>query len=356
MNIDELSIENLRNISKGSWKFHNSGLISIIGKNGTGKTTLLEAIYLVINQSSFRPGNNSTLIKKGEEKASIQSFIKYQGRDLTINIDVGQKLLTTFNGNQVQPRTITQKYNTNLRATLFTPDDVNLIPGPPEKRRSYLDHLASEMSLKYKDELERYEKAVVQRNRLLKQNQIKQDKDFESSLSIWDERVALSGERIVFERIDLLEKLSPQITQAYKELTKKEDSIKIKYQKTWHNSLITSLETAKQEDLKKATTSVGPHRDDIEIFLNQRDSRTQASRGEQRSLALTFILAGHLLMTEEFGEAPVMLLDDITSELDTSRIFGLLENLPKDQVFITSALKLPGLEVSQEIIMETPFT
>ncbi len=356
MNIDELYIENLRNISKGTWKFHNEGLISIIGKNGTGKTTLLEAIYLVINQSSFRPGNNSTLIKKGEEKALIQSVTNYQNRDLAINIDVGQKLLTTFNGNLVQPKTISKKYDINLKATLFTPDDVNLIPGPPEKRRSYLDRLASEMSLKYKDELERYEKAVIQRNRLLKQNQIRQDKDFERSLRVWDERVALSGEQIVFERVNLLEKLSPQITLAYKELTKKEDSVKIKYQKTWHGSLISCLEKAREEDIKKATTSVGPHRDDIEIFLNNRDSRTQASRGEQRSLALTFILSGHLLLTDEFGEAPVMLLDDITSELDISRIFGLLENLPKDQVFITSALKLPGLEVSQEVIMETPFT
>ena len=182
----------------------------------------------------------------------------------------------------------------------------------------------------------------IQKISLLKQAKGRVTTEIENTLNVWDEKFAESGEQLAEERINLLEKLKPEIENILKKFTKNQDSISFEYEQLWEKEqLFEALQTERQTDIRRGITTIGPHRDEIEIKVNNLLSRNHSSQGEQRSLALGLRLAGHELVKTTTGSEPVVLLDDVFSELDDTRCQILIDLLPKKQAILTATGELP---------------
>jgi DNA replication and repair protein RecF len=235
---------------------------------------------------------------------------------------------------------------------VFAPDDLELLKGGPSLRRSYLDR-ALVVERPATDVVRTdFERALKQRNALLKQCRGRLDAAGVLTLDVWDSKLIEAGEQLADLRSDLAKRLGPVITQAYRDVAGEAAEVQLRYQGNWHEQgLGTALAQARDDEVRRGNTLVGPHRDDLSIELNGLPSRTHASQGEQRSLALALRLGVHRLVTERTGVPPVLLLDDVFSELDPFRCSALLAALPVGQTLLSSATALPD-GVSAELIVD----
>ena len=317
------------------------GLTAIIGPNGSGKTNVLEAVGLLATLKSFRGVTADRLIRRGQPAAIVRAEGIRDGRDVLIELEVrGSRVRAQVNRQKLQR---TRDLLGALRITVFAPDDLALIKEGPSIRRDYLDDLAITLDPRRDAIFTDADKVLKQRNALLKQLKGKADESALTTLDVWDEQLSRLGEQVLQIREEVLEALMPRVGAAYALFADKPALVIARYQRSWsHDSLAEALADRREDDLRRAVSTVGPHRDDISLTLDDFDSRTEASQGEQRTLALALRFAGHELVTDRIGEAPLLLLDDVLSELDPDRAAALLDHLPPGQTLLTSATDLPS--------------
>jgi DNA replication and repair protein RecF len=229
-----------------------------------------------------------------------------------------------------------------VRVSVFAPDDLALVKGGPTERRRFLDDLAVALQPSH-DRLRReVERVVRQRTTLLKQAGGRLSDDVAFTLDVWDAKLVEAGEALGALRAAAVDDLDPLVAKAYEHLSGVPSAVRLAYQPPWRRSgLAEALAQSRADDVRRGVTGVGPHRDDLDLDLDGLVARTHASQGEQRSLALSLRLAAHQLVTDRVGEAPLLLLDDVLSELDPARATSLLAHLPPGQVVITTAGPLP---------------
>ena len=239
-----------------------------------------------------------------------------------------------------------------LPVTVFAPDDLALIKAGPQGRREYLDDLL--VGLHPRNDLLRsdLDRILKQRNALLKQaaGNPRPSEDIITTLDVWDQKLAETGTALADARDALVDRLRPTMAGVYDQLAERAAHVAVDYHRSWNGELCAALAAARTEDLRRGITTLGPQRDDLVLTLGGMPSRTHASQGEQRSLALALRLAGHLLLADELGSPPVLLLDDVFSELDADRSRALLESLPPGQALVTTAGQLPPMAHPETVV------
>jgi DNA replication and repair protein RecF len=318
-----------------------SGLTAVVGANGEGKSNLLEAIGYLATCGSFRSAPTEALVRRGAASAVVRAEGIRDDRAVLLEAEIAPGGRSRVMVNR-QRLARTRDLLGALRVTVFAPDDLVLVKDGPSERRRYLDDTL--VALRPRDDAVRgeLERVVRQRNALLKQAGGRSSSEIETTLDVWDAKLVELGESFADKRIALIEVLRPAVVQAYSEVAGRAVEIEMQYESTWRsNGLAVALEEARRDELRRGVTLVGPHRDEIALSIAGLSSRTHASQGEQRSLALALRLAAHTVVTDAIGEPPILLLDDVFSELDPARSRALLEHLPKGQAVLTSAAGLP---------------
>jgi DNA replication and repair protein RecF len=237
-----------------------------------------------------------------------------------------------------------------LRVTVFSPDDLALVKGGPAERRRFLDDALVALAVKYDAIRLELDRILRQRNTLLRQVGGRLDADAETTLDVWDSRLVTTGEQLGRARAALVERAAPYVTGAYAKLAPDGD-VSLGYAPPWRASgLATALAAARGDDVRRGVSTVGPHRDELDLTIDGMPARTHASQGEQRTLALALRLGVHDLVAERSGSTPVLVLDDVLSELDAQRGSALLRLLPDGQIVITTAGTIPAAAVPERVI------
>lgn len=327
MFLSQISLYQFRSHHQFKTEFR-PGVSIIVGQNGIGKTNLLEAIYVLFEGSSFRDGD-SQLIEHGCDDWHIKAVIDGLNREVKYNS--GKK--TTSVDDKVYSRLPKSKH---LPVVLFEPDHLMLIHAQPGARREFVDSFLANISVQFSDSKKRYERALRQRNKLLKAPQLETDTIF-----VWDLLLAREGAYIRSQRQRLVDQYSQKLSDIYSQIAGAQSTIKIEYKSSlprdhYEQTLISELKHRLERDNILGFTSVGVHRDDVRFWLDDQDMALNASRGEIRSLILSLKRFEADIKHNIFETAPLILLDDVASELDPSRQQQLLGMFDNHQVIITA--------------------
>ena len=318
------------------------GVTAIIGANGQGKTSLTEALSYLATLKSFRGVPTETMIRTGADAAIVRATIIHpDGREILVEAELSR---VGRNKAQVNRQRLTKSRDLLgvVRTTVFSPEDLALVKESPEVRRTFLDDALVAVSPKLDQLCGEVDRVLRQRNALLKQAGGRLTADIETTLDVWDERFVECGTALGNERAQMVATIQPLVQRAYEDLAERNTPLELSYDPQWRrDGLAASLTAHRHDDVRRGTSTVGPHRDDVEMTLNGLPARTHASQGEQRTLALALRLAVHRLVTEVTAGPPVLILDDVLSELDPQRAAALLGHFPEGQVLITTAGVLP---------------
>ena len=303
----------------------------ISGANGSGKTSLLEAIYFALQGTSFRSSDKEILRNDGSSWFRIDLKDSKDSLRTIIFNDAVQKSKKQFlvDGNKKA------RLSANLRipVVLFEPDDLQLLSGSPTRRRNFLDYFLSQIFPSFQLALTRYNKALKQRNNLLKRDNVSKD-----DLFPWNLMLAEYGSEIISKRQDFLELLNSKIEEVYFEISGVKDEIKIDYlgEKVSKNEILAILSENIERDKILGYTNFGPHKHDIQFIFNKKPAQNVASRGENRSLVLALKFIETDILADLTSKRPIVLLDDVFSELDDDRQKLLTKHFSKYQTIITS--------------------
>ena len=318
------------------------GLTAVVGANGEGKSNLLEAIGYLATLKSFRGAPTDALVRNGAASAVARAEGTRDGRDVLLEAEIvpsGRSRVMVNRQRLGRARDLLGA----LRVTVFSPDDLVLVKGSPAERRSYLDEVLVALQPKSDVLRSELERVLRQRNALLRQSGGRSTSEIETTLEVWDSKLVEVGESLADQRVALIDRLRPLLNEAYGDVAGRVVDIDVRYQSHWRDAgLAAALRDARRDELRRGVTLVGPHRDDVTLSIAGLPSRTHASQGEQRSLALALRLASHAVVERAVGEPPVLLLDDVFSELDPGRSRALVEHLPKAQAVLTTASELPA--------------
>jgi DNA replication and repair protein RecF len=362
--VQRLSVRNFRSYAEAELVF-SPGVTVISGRNGTGKTNLLEAIGYLATLRSFRGAPTEALAYVGADRAVIRGEMLIEQRSVLIETEIvpaGRS--RTLVNKQTLKRT--RDLGEILRISVFSPEDLVLVKGGPAERRSWLDEGLVAQHPRFGALVDDVEKILKQRNALLKQvstvGKGKLDEAAALTLDVWDTKLAETGAALTTARIELLAALRPALVRAYADIAEAPLHIHADYASSWitrpdqvtSDELMAALFRSRPDEIRRGTSLVGPHRDDVLLSLGAdgmiRPSRTHASQGEQRTLALSMRLAVHRHVTEVLGVAPLLLLDDVFSELDPYRSGALVRHLPTGQAVLATASGVPaGVQVDAEI-------
>ncbi len=341
MFIERLELVDFRNYSRATFAL-TADTTAIVGRNGQGKTNAVEAMAFLATLDSFRQAPTSALVRDGADAAFIRATVNHEdGRELLVEVEVPRQGRVNVLVNK-QRLTRTRDLVGVLRVTVFSPDDLELVKGSPSERRRFCDDALVAVSAKNDALRLELDRVIRQRNTLLRQCNGRLTDEVGFSLDVWDERLATVGDQIGQERATLLARLQPMVEEAYQHVAGSPVAIGLRYEPEWRRTgLAAALAVARRDDVRRGVSTVGPHRDDIELFLGSMPARTHASQGEMRSLALAMRLAVHRLVASSTDMTPLLVLDDVLSELDPGRCEALLRHLPAGQVVITTASPLP---------------
>ena len=333
MVIKKLSFENYRNLIDGD--FEPCGEINLIyGDNAQGKTNLIEALCLFSGQKSFRGGKDVQLIKIGTEFSRLSLDFFSQEREQNAVIAISLKKEGTLNGVKLQSVT---ELNECFPVIVFAPSHLGLVKDGPKTRRQFLDTAISQLRPKYVQVLYEYNRAVTQRNAILRD--VVYHSELLDMLDAFEDRIAKTGAYIISQRKKYLEAVNLKAPEIYAGLSQGRESFVSEYICTSGNGDVDELKTAlissRSEDTATGTTSTGPHRDDIDLRLDGLPVRVYGSQGQMRSVALALKLAETDVLERFTGEKPIAILDDVMSELDPSRQNFILNHIQNMQVFIT---------------------
>ena len=322
------------------------GVNLLLGGNGTGKSSVLEAIGFLATLASFRRAPDASLVRVGEQAAVARGQFAGEAGTVQVEVEVPSRGRQRI---RVDGKRAAGRGEVAMRVALvaFLPDDLDLVKRGPAYRREYVDDLAVQLWPAAAGDQREYERALRQRNALLRREGRAASL---GSLSVWDDRVVALGAAVIRRRLDALREVVAGVEGLCRELGGGSEQVSWSYvaagsgeldsgaaEVALRESLAAAMAAARHEDLERRTTTVGPHRDEVELFLDGRDLRTRASQGEQRTVALALRLAAFDLLAERRRSAPVLVLDDVFSELDEARRSRLVERLPSAQVFISTA-------------------
>ncbi len=362
MRLAKLCLEHFRNHQKLQLEFDPANLVTyIVGPNAQGKTNILEAIYLLALTKSFRTTHHEDLIGWNQEYARVKGFFEIEVTtqkaasrpesycDLEVFLGLAPHSRKSLKKNGAT--TSTMNFIGTLQVVFFHPEDLNMLYLGPDLRRRYLDILNLQINKKYFRALQVYQRVLKQRNALLKRIHGGQAAD--SELEIWDEQLTLHGAFLMLERAKTVDFFRDRLEEYYQKISQGSEKIKVHYRHTLGDAALMNtpaltdhavlqsiykktLNTAKTRDIQAQMTTVGPHRDDLEFLLNDFRLSAHASRGEYRSLILALKLLELHFFEERTAQKPLLLLDDVFSELDAHRQKMLLQAIKGHQTFITT--------------------
>lgn len=310
------------------------GINIICGENAQGKTNLIEGIYLFSGERSFRGSKDSELVGfgKGVSKLKLNFFSHEREQEAEIEIEQHRKI--TLNG---VPLRSPSEISEQCHIVVFSPDLLSIVKESPEDRRKFLNNGISAMYPLYSEHLKKYGRLLAQRNNLLKQ--VKKMPDYKGMIEEYDIALARFGAHIVNTRCRYILRLMQYLPTIFEEFTDSREKIDIEYICQGYDGseegLLKKLKLNRDNDILFGTTSVGPHRDDIEFLINGKSAKNFGSQGQQRSVIIAVKLAEAEMLKEICGEQPVALLDDVMSELDERRQDYILNHIKNWQVFIT---------------------
>ncbi|MBP3323441.1 MAG: DNA replication/repair protein RecF [Clostridia bacterium] len=342
MIIKKLSFDNFRNLEAGEI-YPDSGINVIYGNNAQGKTNLLEALWLFTGGHSFRgnkdkelprliDGVNSLYCKLS---ADFYSFKREQNAEIIIKD--GKKTCSLNGIGNKSAAYLVGK----ICAVIFSPEHLDLIKEGPSKRRAFIDAAICQIKPSYASILSKYNRVVTQRNALIKE--LFKNPYLSDTLDIWNERMASLGSDIINERLKYIEALKPYVKDIYSGMSSEKEKLDLDYICSFntkndgdiYTSFRKALDEAYKSDVNQGFSTVGPHRDDLALFIDNKSVRSFGSQGQQRSCVLSLKLSEAKMLEKSVGEAPIILLDDVMSELDNKRQDYLLNHLTDKQVFIT---------------------
>lgn len=331
MVISSIRLQNFRSYTDYKVDFDDH-ITLITGKNGTGKTNLLEAIYVLLQGGSFR-ASDKDLVQYSKNWWRIDGLIEDHPRQ--VRFETSKKPAKQIVMNEVTKRFT---YAHKLPVVLFEPNDMLFISGSPSRRRDTIDSMISALSHEYKTALTRYSRVLLQRNNALKQN--RNEQQLRDMLFVWDVSLANYAEIVNHERDRFTKQLNERLPYYYSQISGSLQDVMVCYDYSLpseanNSSLMDILNKNIQNDIERRTSTKGPHRDDFIFILNNNEAKTSASRGETRSLLLSLKLAYRDMLAERFETQPLLLLDDVFSELDETRRKNLLVNAEKNQIIIT---------------------
>lgn len=341
MFVERLELVDFRNYREASFTL-TPGVTAIVGQNAQGKTNVAEAMAYLATLDSFRRVPTAALVREGAQCAIIRAIIRHQdSRELLIEVQIQRQGRTHVLVNK-QRLVRTRDLLGVLRVSVFSPDDLELVKGAPAERRHFLDDTLVNLAVKNDALRLELDRIVRQRNTLLRQANGRLTDEIGFSLDVWDEKFAMVGDELGHERATLVAQLQPVVERAYQHVAGRSVSVGMTYEPPWRRSgLRAALVESRADDVRRGVSTVGPHRDDLELVLGALPARTHASQGDMRSLALSLRLAAHEMVSERSGMTPLLILDDVLSELDPGRCAALLTHLPEGQVVITTASPLP---------------
>jgi DNA replication and repair protein RecF len=332
------------------------GLTVIRGRNGAGKTNLLEGVGYLATLASFRGVGAEAMVRQGCDQAVVRGHGTRGGRELLLEAEVRLSGRGRAAVNR-QPVRRASDLLEALRVSVFSPDDLALVKGPPAGRRRWLDDALVAVHPR-NDALRRdFERVVRQRTTLLGQAGGRLSPDVAVTLDVWDAKLIETGEALAAARVELVERAQPLVAKAYADLAAaaapaaNAATAGLGYEAPWRaEGLAQALASARADELRRGVSLVGPHRDDVALTVGALPARTHASQGEQRSLALALRLAAHQVVAEEVGEPPLLLLDDVFSELDGERSRSLLDHLLAGQALLTTTGAVPAGATPERVL------
>ncbi len=336
MKINKIQLENFRNFDYLETDFDDVNIIW--GENAQGKTNLIEAVYLFTGARSFRGARDKELVKFEKEKSRIKIEFENNEREQEAEIIIDNKRSVSLNGVNNKRDELSEE----LKAVVFSPVHLSMIKDGPRERRHFIDAALCQIKSNYRNLLKEYNRALSQRNSLLK-DMVKHP-ELDSMLYIWNQNLAKIGAKIIYQRLKYIDALMPYASEIYLGISSNKENIELKYSgcsefkediSDIEEKLLSAFEESKLPDILNRNTTKGPHRDDIDILINGKSARIYGSQGQQRSCVLAIKLAEAALLKEMTGFEPVALLDDVMSELDEKRQDYILNNIKSSQVFIT---------------------
>ena len=339
MRVKSLVLKNFRNYEQAVIE-PDSGVTVFTGENAQGKTNILEALHLCCLGRSHRTPRDEELIRWGTSGARVQIQTAQQDgtHEVTILLDKNGKKKKTVKIGSRQAERIGELFG-HVCGVLFSPEDLSIVKSGPGERRRFLDMQLSQLRPQYFYALQRAVRALNQRNALLKE--IARNPALLPTLDMRDEQLAAIGAQIALNRREAIAVLSENAAKAHLSLTGGREELRlwyisqIKEGSDIAGQLLERMRQSRQEDLRRMTTTVGIHRDDMGVTINGKEARNFASQGQQRSAVLSLKLAQLEMAAIETGEAPILMLDDVMSELDPGRRRQLIERIDQVQTFVT---------------------
>ena len=336
MKIKSLTLHNFRNYERETVTFSENTNI-VFGNNAQGKTNLLEAVYLFSHGKSHRTKSDAEMIKFGNEFMRLTLEFADKNRDYRAIMQLAKNGKKSVRINNV-PITKLSMLMHYLKVVMFSPEDLEIVKGAPQLRRRFLDEAISQIYPLYLKCLISYHKNLAQKNNLLKKMKFTGKTD-DAMLSVWNEQIADDGSRIMHYRSEFVERLNGYAGKIHAEIS--EENFKLLYTPSVECDIISKeaflakLETSAPREIENGSSLYGIQRDDLRFFINDREVKTYASQGQQRTAVLSMKIAQMESINELRGEYPVLLLDDIMSELDSARRRYLSDKIRDKQVIIT---------------------
>lgn len=359
MFLERLELTNFRNYETNTLNF-DQGINIFIGANAQGKTNLLEAIYVLALTRSHRTANDKALIRWQQDFARLEGVVQRQTGKLPLELIISKQ------GKRAKVNHLEQAklsaYLGHFNVVLFAPEDLEIVKGPPANRRRFIDMEFGQMNMNYLMNLSQYKLVLKQRNLYLRRLKYKEANDL-IYLEVLSDQLAAFGAKVIKIRHQLLQQMQNFAQIIHQEITNQQEQLTFKYQtfvkteqlsdseEVLYQAIKTIYETNQKREIEHGTTLFGPHRDDVVFYVNGQNVQAFGSQGQQRTTALSVKLAEIDLMQAQTGEYPVLLLDDVLSELDDVRQTHLLKAFQdKVQTFLTTT----SLDSVAKEIIKTP--
>lgn len=332
MNIRSIELKNFRNYENLEISF-DEGTNILFGDNAQGKTNILEAAYMSGTTKSHKGSRDREMIRFGEEEAHLKTVVVRGGREYQIDMHLKKNRAKGIAIDKIPIKKASELFGI-LNIVFFSPEDLNIIKNGPAERRRFLDSELCQLDRIYLADLTNYNKILAQRNKLLK------DMIYRPSLSdtlpVWDMQLIETGKKIIRRRKQFVDELREIVSDIHYRISGGKEELFLKYEPNIDDIFFEDeLSRAKEKDKKLCQTSVGPHRDDLLFSIGDVDIRKYGSQGQQRTSALSLKLSEIELVRKSISDTPVLLLDDVLSELDSSRQNYLLNNISDTQTIIT---------------------
>lgn len=332
MIIKSIELKNFRNYEVLNISF-DEGTNILYGDNAQGKTNILEAAYMSGTTKSHKGSRDKEMIRFGENESHLRTIVMRQGKEYQIDMHLKKSRSKGIAINKVPIKRAGELFGI-LNIVFFSPEDLNIIKNGPAERRRFLDSELCQLDKIYLSDLTNYNKILGQRNKLLKD--LVYRPDLKDTLPIWDMQLVETGKKIILRRKQFVEELSEIVRDIHYRISGEKEQLFLKYEPNIDDIFFEDeLSRAKFKDMKLCQTSVGPHRDDLLFSIGDVDIRKFGSQGQQRTSALSLKLSEIELVKKSIHDTPVLLLDDVLSELDSNRQNYLLNNIYDTQTIIT---------------------